>query len=64
MVCSENDTSLNISIPVVMIPKSEGDAVNKSMADKHGKHVSSYDMSSFFPFIFVLQMFISYFLDC
>ncbi|EOY04904.1 Signal peptide peptidase family protein, expressed isoform 1 [Theobroma cacao] len=35
MVCSENDTSLNISIPVVMIPKSAGDVVNKSMADKH-----------------------------
>ncbi|XWS35271.1 hypothetical protein CRYUN_Cryun21dG0111800 [Craigia yunnanensis] len=35
MICSENDTSLNISIPVVMIPKSAGDAVNKSMADKH-----------------------------
>ncbi|XP_022733039.1 signal peptide peptidase-like 3 isoform X2 [Durio zibethinus] len=34
MVCSENDTSLNISIPVVMIPKSAGDLVNKSMADK------------------------------
>ncbi|XVE81085.1 hypothetical protein DITRI_Ditri15bG0034900 [Diplodiscus trichospermus] len=35
MVCSENDTSLNISIPVVMIPKSAGDAVNKSMEEKH-----------------------------
>ncbi|XWS13237.1 hypothetical protein CRYUN_Cryun36dG0020300 [Craigia yunnanensis] len=34
MVCSENDTSLNISIPVVMIPKSAGDAVNKSMEEK------------------------------
>lgn len=34
MVCSENDTSLNISIPVLMIPKSRGDALNKSMADK------------------------------
>ncbi|KAK8572816.1 hypothetical protein V6N13_048383 [Hibiscus sabdariffa] len=35
MVCSENDTSLNISIPVVMIPKSAGDAINKSMEEKH-----------------------------
>ncbi|KAK8488316.1 hypothetical protein V6N11_068443 [Hibiscus sabdariffa] len=34
MVCSENDTSLNISIPVVMIPKSAGDAINKSMEEK------------------------------
>ncbi|XP_024044229.1 signal peptide peptidase-like 5 isoform X2 [Citrus clementina] len=34
MVCSENDTSLNISIPVLMIPKSRGDALNKSIADK------------------------------
>ncbi|XVF29334.1 hypothetical protein REPUB_Repub15cG0112300 [Reevesia pubescens] len=34
MVCSENDTSLNISIPVVMIPKSAGDALTKSMAEK------------------------------
>ncbi|GAV82895.1 PA domain-containing protein/Peptidase_A22B domain-containing protein [Cephalotus follicularis] len=31
MVCSENDTSLNISIPVVMIPKSAGDTLNQSM---------------------------------
>ncbi|XP_039016424.1 signal peptide peptidase-like 3 [Hibiscus syriacus] len=34
MVCSENDTSLNISIPVVMISKSAGDAINKSMEEK------------------------------
>ncbi|GMI78686.1 ARABIDOPSIS THALIANA SIGNAL PEPTIDE PEPTIDASE-LIKE 3, SIGNAL PEPTIDE PEPTIDASE-LIKE 3 [Hibiscus trionum] len=34
MVCSENDTSLNISIPVVMIPKSAGDAIKKSMKEK------------------------------
>ncbi|XVE84535.1 hypothetical protein DITRI_Ditri17bG0021000 [Diplodiscus trichospermus] len=35
MVCSENDTSLSISIPVVMIQKSAGDAVSKSMEGKH-----------------------------
>ncbi|GLU01088.1 hypothetical protein SLE2022_184140 [Rubroshorea leprosula] len=35
MVCSENDTSPNISIPVVMIPKSAGDVLNKSVMDKH-----------------------------
>ncbi|OMP03823.1 hypothetical protein COLO4_10186 [Corchorus olitorius] len=32
MVCSGNDTSLNISIPVVMIRKSTGDKVSKYMA--------------------------------
>ncbi|XP_021898447.1 signal peptide peptidase-like 3 [Carica papaya] len=32
MMCPGNDTSLDISIPVVMIPKSGGDALNKSMA--------------------------------
>ncbi|KAF4386406.1 hypothetical protein G4B88_020226 [Cannabis sativa] len=37
MVCSENGTALNISIPVVMIPKSGGDALNKSLAS--GKRV-------------------------
>ncbi|KAJ4723033.1 Signal peptide peptidase-like [Melia azedarach] len=34
MVCSENDTSLNISIPVVLIPKSRGDALNKSLVEQ------------------------------
>nr|DAD24076.1 TPA_asm: hypothetical protein HUJ06_025539 [Nelumbo nucifera] len=33
MVCSDNDTSLNITIPIVMIPKSGGDAIKKSMVD-------------------------------
>ncbi|XP_034685455.1 signal peptide peptidase-like 2 [Vitis riparia] len=37
MVCSENDTIVNITIPVVMIPKSGGDSLNKSIAD--GKKV-------------------------
>ena len=32
MICSDNDTAVNISIPVVMIPKSGGVALNKSMA--------------------------------
>lgn len=32
MICSENETALNISIPVVMIPKSGGEALNKSIA--------------------------------
>lgn len=33
MVCEGNDTSLNIKIPVVMIPKSGGEAISKSIAD-------------------------------
>ncbi|KAG2726198.1 hypothetical protein I3843_01G098500 [Carya illinoinensis] len=33
MVCADNDTALNISIPVVMIPKSGGEALNKSLAN-------------------------------
>lgn len=37
MICSENETALNISIPVVMIPKSGGEALNKSIAS--GKKV-------------------------
>ncbi|KAF9610075.1 hypothetical protein IFM89_019915 [Coptis chinensis] len=31
MVCPENDTSLDIRIPVVMIPKSGGEAIRKAM---------------------------------
>lgn len=38
MVCPENSTALNISIPVVMIPKSGGDTLNNSIASgKRGK---------------------------
>ena len=34
----EKDTSLNVSIPVLMISKSSGDALNKSMVDnKNGE---------------------------
>ncbi|XP_077250447.1 SIGNAL PEPTIDE PEPTIDASE-LIKE 3 isoform X2 [Tasmannia lanceolata] len=32
MVCTENDTSINIKIPVVMIPKSAGETVKDSLA--------------------------------
>lgn len=32
MVCSENDTIVNITIPVVMIPKSGGDTLEKFIA--------------------------------
>ena len=38
MGCSKNDTDLNIRIPVVMIQRSGGDILNKSMGDgKTGK---------------------------
>ncbi|KAG6592894.1 Signal peptide peptidase-like 5, partial [Cucurbita argyrosperma subsp. sororia] len=37
MVCSEKDTALNISIPVVMLPKSSGETITKSITD--GKRV-------------------------
>ncbi|XP_020245743.1 signal peptide peptidase-like 2 [Asparagus officinalis] len=33
MVCTENDTSLNVTIPVVMIPKSAGDKFKDSLAN-------------------------------
>lgn len=33
MVCNENDTSLNVTIPVVMIPKSAGENLRKSLAN-------------------------------
>jgi signal peptide peptidase-like 2B len=32
MVCSENDTLINITIPVVMIPKSVGKELTESLA--------------------------------
>lgn len=45
MVCSEKDTPLNISIPVVMLPKSSGDALNKLITD--GKRGEPLYLSSF-----------------
>ncbi|KAJ4766166.1 signal peptide peptidase [Rhynchospora pubera] len=33
MVCSENDTSINVTIPVVMIPKSAGENLTKSLSN-------------------------------
>lgn len=32
MVCTENDTSLNVTIPVVMIPKSAGETLKNSLS--------------------------------
>lgn len=41
MVCSNSDTALNISIPVIMISKSGGEALNKSMGDgQKGEHLN------------------------
>lgn len=33
MVCADNQTSLNIRIPVIMIPKSSGEDILNSLAD-------------------------------
>ncbi|KAJ3701602.1 hypothetical protein LUZ61_005307 [Rhynchospora tenuis] len=33
MVCSENDTLINVTIPVVMIPKSAGEKLTKSLSN-------------------------------
>lgn len=42
MVCTENDTSINVTIPVVMIPKSAGDKLMEFMANGGNGELSSY----------------------
>ncbi|WZY91613.1 hypothetical protein YC2023_063942 [Brassica napus] len=42
MGCMEKDTSLNVSIPVLMISKSSGDALNKSMVDNKSVELLLY----------------------
>ncbi|XP_010508474.1 PREDICTED: signal peptide peptidase-like 3 [Camelina sativa] len=42
MGCMEKDTSLNVSIPVLMISKASGDALNKSMVDKKSVELLLY----------------------
>ncbi|ANM63260.1 unnamed protein product [Arabidopsis thaliana] len=42
MGCMEKDTSLNVSIPVLMISKSSGDALNKSMVDNKNVELLLY----------------------
>lgn len=38
MACTEGETSLSLTIPVLMIPTSSGDALKESlMANKKGK---------------------------
>lgn len=44
MVCS-NDTSINVTIPVVMIPKSAGEKLTESLATgAKGKFLSMFRM--------------------
>ncbi|KAG2244865.1 hypothetical protein Bca52824_093284 [Brassica carinata] len=42
MGCMEKDTSLNVSIPVLMISKSSGDALNRSMVDNKSVELLLY----------------------
>ena len=58
MVCSEKDTALNISIPVVMLPKSSGETITKSITDgKRGE--------PFYSCIFkVHEIFLNYHVMC
>jgi hypothetical protein len=63
MVCSDNDTAQNVSIPVVMISKSGGEALNKSMAD--GQKCESLNylfLSNFVIFIYARVQVVH--LDC
>jgi hypothetical protein len=56
MVCSENDTAQNVSIPVVMISKSGGEALNKSMADgQKGDTLNFLFLSNFVIFIYACE---------
>lgn len=40
MVCTDNDTSLNVTIPVVMIPKSAGEQFKDSLDNGGRGYVS------------------------
>ncbi|KAL4192788.1 hypothetical protein AMTRI_Chr06g196070 [Amborella trichopoda] len=42
MVCTENDTSLNITIPIIMIPKSAGDNLQGHLAAGHKVDILLY----------------------
>ncbi|KAL3506589.1 hypothetical protein ACH5RR_031971 [Cinchona calisaya] len=42
MGCPKKDMNLNITIPVVMISKSGGEALNKSMSDRHNVEILLY----------------------
>ncbi|OAY63211.1 Signal peptide peptidase-like 2 [Ananas comosus] len=44
MVCTENDTSINVTIPVVMIPKSAGDKLMEFMANGGGNGDRSFKL--------------------
>lgn len=43
MVCTQNDTPPNISIPVVMIPKSTGDSISVNLSTgRKGEYQTSF----------------------
>jgi hypothetical protein len=53
MVCSENDTSINITIPVVMIPKSAGKELTESLATGAKGTCFSYFTFGFVEILFL-----------
>lgn len=53
MVCTENDTSLNITIPVVMIPKSAGESMKDSLSSGGRGELYVHTLSSNFYFVCV-----------
>lgn len=53
MVCSDNGTAVNISIPVVMIPKSGGEALNNSLA--HGQKGEALKFSFLMSFVIFID---------
>lgn len=53
MVCSDNGTAVNISIPVVMIPKSGGEALNNSIA--HGQKGEGLKFSFLMSFVIFID---------
>lgn len=48
MVCSEKDDASNIKIPIVMIPKSEGEDLKNSMAGGSKGAFENYKLLSNF----------------
>lgn len=54
MVCTENDTSLNITIPVVMIPKSAGESMKDSLSSGGRGELYVHTLSSNFYFVYVI----------
>lgn len=46
MACPDNSTSLNISIFIVMVPKSDGEALKKSIEDGKKGQLLMFTVSS------------------